>query len=299
MKIHIIVADTIGDEVLHSPEYIRLLPGVQIHGYRHPSRPDTAQPPNMHGAWCGWLAGVPLVRAQSEGHECHLHFVPVFSPDAKFYPGAMEFLLDHIEKIHDRYEPDQLVVSRSFGAWDGDDWMRELIHQANFEVYKERWEAVEARTGFVDVSASGNLDNNDEDNDIGYPQRLMARSLIIGSHNRAGIPSTWSGDGAQLLGLFWGEGIKSPNLDGTWTQWQGTSASCPKCAGCVAANLFDYEQAVDWFKSTPDFPRKGDRPHPKYGWGSREQAWQDYLSAYPPVITPDKYVQCSIDNRVY
>lgn len=299
MNTHIIIADTIGQHVNEAKGYQRLLPNVKMIGYKHPDEPEVKYPPHSHGAWCGWLAGVPLDVEATNNRDLDvtMHFVPVFRPNGTPYPEIMVWLMEHIERIHEEYKPDHLVVSRSFGAWDRDDRRIELILGDIHRGWSAKWNKLQENIGFVDVASAGNSDSNDLDTDVAYPQFLMAdRTVIVGSCDRKGIPSFFSGDGAGVAGVMWGEHILSPSLDLEWTDWSGTSATCPKVAGIIACRGYSTEEAMEWFKNTDSYPRGYDRPHPKWGWGNREDDWQEYLRGYS---IPTAHIVPQISSSIY
>lgn len=291
---HLIVSDSLGQHAEGCDAFAKLIPNIRVHTYEHPDEPDVDYPPGQHGAWCAWLAAVPavIVAARNPDVEFHLHFVPRFRPNGTAYPNGIEWLLDLIEEIYDTCEPDWMGVSRSWGSWDQDNQWAEMIQRDTTMGIRERWFAVKKRTRFVDVAAAGNNDKNDKDFDVCSPQRYFGfTSAIIGARDRKGVPMEWSADGLVILGVMWGHKVISPCLDGSWVVWSGTSATCPKVAGIAWANGWTQAEIEEHFRETDLYPAdfQDQRPHPKWGWGDREESWQvfyrQYLSdGYMPVV---------------
>lgn len=288
-QIHLVIADTVGQHVQSAARYQSYLPALHIHGIQHPQRTGGSGKPQEHGAWCGWLAGVPMqVNAvKYPENEYHLHYVPVFDVNGRAYDDGARWVLENLRRIHSQYSPDWLGVSRSYGAWDRDDPMIEWLLKDEFETWAQEWWDTQDELGFVDVAASGNNDNNDKDPDVAYPQFLMPdRSVIIGAAHRNGVPAKWSGDGVGVMGTMWGVDVISPNLDGSFALWSGTSSSTPKLAGLAAAEQWSRDEIQYFFETCATYPEGYDRPHPKWGWGMLEHFWQDAYAQLPDAIHP-------------
>lgn len=270
----IIIADTIGNHLTEA--YRALLPDVPMFGHSHPDEPSVNYPPHNHGAWCGWLAGVPCQTvAREHGRKFELHFVSVFRPNATAYPDGMQFLMDKIAEIRPH------VVSRSFGSWDRDNQFTDMMLREFFNEWSPQWFALQDDIGFIDIAAAGNSDEMDADNDVSSPQKYMPdRSVIVGSCRRDGTPSDFSGDGQGVACLMWGDRIISPGLAGDWHLWRGTSAACPKLAGVAAVQVDTRDELRDLIHQEATFPTGAQRPHPKWGYGTCEHLWQRFYDAH-------------------
>ena len=137
--------------------------------------------------------------------------------------------------------------------------------------------------------AAGNDDHNDADEDVAFPQRLLPEyANIIGSHNRAGRPSEFSGDGVGVQCVMWGENVALLNKYGKWERGSGTSFACPKAAGlCAYLGLdhFAWRKYVLAHSTRPD-NWSGYLPHPKWGYGSPEYRYQEALALLPDELQP-------------
>lgn len=259
----------------------KLLPDVRVRGIDHPDHRGYTYHP--HGHWCGWLAGVPLQAhalkiGQPGAHE--LVFLQIFDKDSKALSDSFMF-----EQIAAE-QPDYL--SRSWGAWDQDD---PFIRTGIDGFYREHWVPSFAKLqdglGFVDFGAAGNNDANDSDSDVAYPQAAMPeRCNIIGARARNGRPAKWSGDGRGVLHTMWAAGVASPNPDGSWTRWSGTSAATPKAAGVCAALEMDADTYRGLVADTASRPEGYKLPHPKWGWGDMEYLWQSFAADLPRNLLP-------------
>ncbi len=279
--IDIIISDTIGDHLTSA--YRALLPNVEMRGYSHPDEPaQLNRMPNPHGAWCGWLAGLPLQVVSSwGGPQFRLHFVAAFNPNGDAYADDHAFLLEMIEQIRPSY------VLRSWGAPDGDDELIEVFNRLNSQQFISDFLSLKKSLGFVDVAAAGNSDRNDADNDINFPQRGMPdETIIVGSIRRDGVPVESSSDGEGLNCVMWGDRILSPALDGLWDAWSGTSAACPKFGGVLAAKGLDHQGAIDLIDAEASKPKGITEWHPKFGEGSCEHLWQQYAQQVPARLWP-------------
>ncbi|MCC6594241.1 MAG: S8/S53 family peptidase [Xanthomonadales bacterium] len=113
-----------------------------------------------------------------------------------------------------------------------------IFDSASKPVWHDRWyfPLLRDMPPMQSFHAAGNDDANDADPDVDYPQSERATRLhVIGSHNRAGVPSVWSGDRAGAVECStWAEDIWLH--DGLrWEIGSGTSFACPKIAGLCAA----------------------------------------------------------------
>jgi hypothetical protein len=258
-------------------EYRALLHQVEMRGIEPPEL--RGKPCHPHGAFCGYLAALPLIGA---GVKAEIIFLRVFDQDAR-WAATNEFILGAIS----REEPD--YISRSWGAWDGDSMLGRLNAETAFEDFLKPYEQLQKRIGFLDFGAAGNNDENDEDNDVDCPQRLMAGCYIIGACHRNGIPTKWSGDGAGVMCVMWADRVYSPAQAGRWTLWSGTSAATPKACGAAAAMNFERLSFFDAVQNLPESCRPiGNHklPHPKFGWGCAEDLWQRYVARLPASVLP-------------
>ncbi|MBP7831275.1 MAG: S8/S53 family peptidase [Kiritimatiellae bacterium] len=267
-------------------QYRDLLPSIEMRGTPTPEKwRDTKC--HEHGSLCGWLLALPAQAAILAGEltdKVELVFCRIFDQNARFIPGSEERILDVIREER----PD--VVSRSWGQWDMDDIMGEYYAQIEWADWAQRYAALQAEIGSLDVGAAGNDDDNDKDDDIVYPQRLLADCCIIGAAHRSGKPAAWSGDGAGVLCVMWGDRVYSPDATGRWCLWSGTSAATPKFAGAAALR----RQQAREIKLT--VMHEATRPsraiyenmthHAKWGFGNWEEAWQKYARLMPTELMP-------------
>lgn len=246
-----------------------IFPSISITGWEPNDAPEEQHP---HGHWCGFLAGVPMSIGAADGRKMEIVFIRAFDHRGVALPGHLGHILSAVEY----FQPD--IVSRSWGTDDGDDQLQTLYAQAVAQEFRPKWQALQSSIGFLDFAAAGNSDKLDADNDVDFPQRLLENTCnIIGSRNRQGIPSTWSGDGPGVLHTMWGEGVASPNPDGSWLRWMGTSAATPKAAGIAAMlDMQTTEQYRQYVKLRATFPHGAERPHPKWGFGDMEAPWQEW-----------------------
>jgi hypothetical protein len=268
----ILIPDTMGSRI--SQAYRDLLPGISFRGI---DAPDVVGD-HPHGAWCGWLAGAPL---QARGIKAEIVFLQILSSAGTIRNWA-DILLDTIE----REKPD--VISCSWGAWDGDDELGEIFLRAAYSRYVDRLLELKAKQKFILVCAAGNDDANDADLDVAYPQKLMPdNAWIIGATDAWGIPVPWSADGFVDACMI-GSKCASPDNDGKWSLWQGTSAACPKFAGMVAAMGWTDEEIMSAIQTGAECPAEWaeSRPHTKWGWGSMEWGWQDIVAGLPAGLRP-------------
>lgn len=238
-----------------------------------------------HGYQCGYYAGVLLNLVDGQ-HE--LHFARVFDKDGAWIRGSEDFVLDVIAQVR----PD--VLTCSWGMDDKDlDWgvrdatsawvswavkFRSLMHDKKATVF----------------FAAGNDDRNDADSDVAFPQRLLPEyANIIGSHNRAGKPSVFSGDGAGVHCSMWGEHVALLSKYGHWERGSGTSFACPKAAGLAAylgLDHFAWRKYVLTHATKPD-NWSGFIPHHKWGYGSLEYRYQEVLAELPEEKQPPYFRQ--------
>ena len=275
MKIAIV--DTQGPNFIGA-QYRALLPGVRISGFE--PRAVRGTPCHAHGALCGWLAAAPVVAA---GRDLELVFVRCFDQQAGWIKDADAWILDRIEEIRPDY------VSRSWGAWDGDDPLQRQMAYLSFAQFAKDYAPMIAPGGITDFGAAGNEDANDSDTDIAFPQAVLPRCNIIGAHDRAGRPCKWSGDGANVSCCMWADRVWSPNAAGEWVLWRGTSAATPKACGAAAADGLLTEEwrllAID-HAQRPRGYAAAELPHPKWGYGSMEWAWQEPMKKLPANLRP-------------
>lgn len=268
--------DTQGPEGI-SQEYRKRLPGVAISG----DEPDGVKgtPCHEHGSLCGWLAAIPRA---AQGLPVELVFLRCFDKDARWIQGCDEWLFERVRQIQPDY------VSRSWGAWDGDDQFWKAVAQAAFIKWVKVYAPMAEKMGICDFGAAGNNDNNDRDDDLAYPQAMMPNTNVVGAHDRRGIPCPWSGDGRGVTCCFWANRVWSPRADtGEWVLWSGTSAATPKAAGVAAARALSPSQFRAFAIEEAQRPAKAkELPHRKWGWGSLEWAWQQAMRDGPIDLRP-------------
>lgn len=240
-----------------------------------PTKSHAKTPSGPHGYQCGYYAGVLLNLVDGE-HE--LHFARIFDRDGYWIRGSENFILDVIADVR----PDH--VSNSWGQHDGDDPWSESSARRGWLAWSVAFRKLISEIGCTTFFAAGNDDNNDPDDDVAYPQRLVPEyANIIGSHNRKGRPSVFSGDGKGVQVTMWGERVPLLNGYGKWELGSGTSFACPKAAGLCAYlqhNHFSWRRFVREMAQRPK-DWKGELPHPKWGDGSLEYMFQGALSLLP------------------
>lgn len=282
----ILIPDTLGSRI--SQKYRDLLPNLTIRGIDHPDIIGD----NPHGAWCGWLAGAPL---QALGGHHELVFLQMLSS-----AGTVENWADLICETIAAEKPD--VVSCSWGAWDMDDRLREIFYTVGYDRYLKNLLKLKEELGFVLVGAAGNDDDNDEDVDTVFPQRMIPQHMwIVGATDVYGVPLPWSADGFVHTVMI-GSKCMSPGNDGKWDLWQGTSAACPKFAGVVAAMGWNDAQITAALREYAEHPAElaANRPHTKWGWGSLEHAWQNLVAVLPQKLRPPRAINLlntAFENR--
>ncbi|HOW97343.1 MAG TPA: S8 family serine peptidase [Kiritimatiellia bacterium] len=272
-------------ERIHAP-YRDLLPDIELRGTPTPEKwRDTIC--HEHGSLCGWLLALPAQAAILAGElieKVELVFCRIFDQNARFIPGSEERILEVIREER----PD--VVSRSWGQWDLDDTLGEFYAQVEWADWAERYAALQAEIGFLDVGAAGNDDDNDKDDDVVYPQRLLNSCCIIGAAHRSGKPAPWSGDGAGVLCVMWGDRVYSPDATGRWRLWSGTSAATPKFAGAAALRRLQTSALKLAVMHEATRPTKAVYAnmthHAKWGFGNWEEAWQKYARLMPQDLMP-------------
>lgn len=280
----ILVVDTVGSSPV-SDAYRAKLPSFDFIGFEPPGF-DSTQRCHDHGWQCGYYAGLLL----SESSERHLMgFARIFDGQGRPIRGSDQFILDVVKD----FQPD--IVTRSYGMWDNDDKLTDLYGQRAYSGWAREYESLSKEVGLLDFGAAGNNDARvDYDWDVDYPQKIMPDCVVVGSHNRKGIPSDFSGDGPQVTLSMWGESVYLLNGDGSWSYGSGTSFACPKAAGLAArAGISSSKHVmVDYIKRHATYPRDwpGTKlPHPKWGYGSLEHIYQSYMlelseSVLPPSI---------------
>lgn len=254
-------------------------PHIKLIGHE-PSKDYGKLASGEHGYQCGYYAGVLLNLVEGE-HE--IHYARIFDQHGTWIRGSEGFILDVIEKVN----PD--VVSCSWGMDDGDlPWGEKQGRDAwlSWSVQFRRLLKDKKTAVFF---AAGNDDKNDADDDVAYPQRLLPEyANIIGSHNRAGRPSEFSGDGKGVQCVMWGEHVALLNKYGKWERGSGTSFACPKAAGLAAYLALDHYGWRKYILENATHPDKwsGYLPHPKWGYGSMEYRYQELLAELPDELQP-------------
>jgi len=275
----VLVIDTVGNEGFYEG-YTKYFPGVKITGHE-PKR--GLGMPHPHGFQCGYYAGVLLSLLPADQTR-ELCFARIFDADAMALEGSMDWLLEVIRESR----PD--VISRSWGLWDSDNPRGDMTGRVAYGAWTEKYRALQPELGFVDFGAAGNSDENDSDVDLDYPQQLMPDVCnIIGSAARGGKPSRFSGDGPGLQCLFWGQDV--PLLtNGFWQRGSGTSFATPKAAGLCAALGLDHARwrALVAAEAARPPTWTGPIPHPKWGWGNMEHAYQTMLARLPEALKPPR-----------
>lgn len=269
----ILVVDTVGGNRF-SAAYKDYFPNATLRGLE--LRDDG--PCHPHGYQCGYYAGVLTALLKEP---CEIVFARIFDGQGAPVPKSNEWILDVITKEQPDY------ISNSWGQSDGDTRFGDMAGQLAWQDWVKFYRKA---IGDMSVSffAAGNDDHNDKDVDVDYPQRLIPDDVcIIGSHNRAGIPSEFSGDGAGVLCTMWGENVALLSQD-QWHRGSGTSFSCPKAAGlCAFLGLSNAEFRLYAASncSRPD-DYQGLIPSAKWGLGSLEHKYQEYLARLPEELQP-------------
>jgi len=160
---------------------------------------------------------------------------------------------------------------------------------------------IERDEGIADFGAAGNDDHNDADDDVAFPQAQLGRCNIIGACDRRGVPCEWSGDGRGVLCVMWGDRVWSPDAAGIWSLWSGTSAATPKACGGAAALELTTDAWRQWVKINATRPKnwRGGEPHPKWGYGCGEEAWQQFMAIAPKTMLPPKSEPAQISVHDY
>ncbi|NCC50909.1 MAG: hypothetical protein EOM20_06790 [Spartobacteria bacterium] len=272
----ILIIDTQGAEI--TPAYHALLPGVSMRGVEMDATRGT--PCHSHGAWCGWLSAIPVLGA---GMELEVVFVRIFDANAQWVPNCESWMLDIIEEER----PD--CISRSWGAWDGDDRITRMFAETSFDEWIVRFAQLQDDIKFADFGAAGNNDNNDADEDVAYPQCQLEHTNVIGACRRDGVPCVWSGDGPAVQCVMWADEVFSPDMSGEFAVWSGTSAACPKAAGAYLALNDTPDSWRVRMRTLPPYNRPEGEwtlPHPKWGYGCAEDFWQNFAKRIPVGLMP-------------
>lgn len=271
----ILVADTVGGDRF-SEAYKAYFPMATLRGIEMRDDGDC----HPHGYMCGYYAGV-LTRLLSSISE--IVFARIFDGQGRPVPHSNEWLLEVIE----RESPD--IISNSWGAWDGDERLTDAMGAYGWTNWAREYAGIIRLVNAVSFHAAGNNDVNDSDADVDYPQRLMPSAVnIIGSHNRAGIPSVFSGDGHGVICSMWGERVPLLDGDGNWTLGSGTSFACPKAAGLavwLGLNHTTFRESCISHATRP-IDWDGELPNVKWGWGSLEYRYQEGLAMLPDHLLP-------------
>ena len=277
----IIVIDSAGKGP-YNQSFARYLPNFEIRGHSLVSGPEGA-----HGYQCAYYACLPCTLIHGK-HE--LVLIRIFDADGNPIVGADQWMLD---VLREECRPDENgkwpYINMSWGQDDGDNKLGELWGQKAWEDWAKDFVDVIGES--VPFAASGNSDHNDLDNDISYPHRLLPfLTHIVGSHNRAGIPSEFSGDGAGVFLTMWGENVPLLDGDGFWARGSGTSFASPKACGLAAylgLNSKEFREYVRGHATKPD-KYSGYLPHVKWGWGSLEYRYQEIVSDCPDWQRPSR-----------
>lgn len=255
--------------------------GQNIKLVGHEPSPGYAKTPSgPHGYQCGYYAGVLLNLVEGE-HE--IHFARIFDKDGMWIKDSDDFILAAIDHVR----PD--IINNSWGMDDLDLPWGEQNGRDAWVRWSTQFRKLINECKAVPFFAAGNDDRNDADSDIAFPQRLIPEvANIIGSHNRAGKPSVFSGDGVGVQVAMWGERVMLLDQDGVWTLGSGTSFASPKAAGlCAYLGLdhFHWRKYVLAHSTRPD-NWSGYLPHPKWGYGSLEYRYQEVLAMLPDELQP-------------
>lgn len=274
--------------------YQRLLPGVDIDAIELSDTAGTE--PHPHGAWVGWLAAIPCAAKKIP---LQLTFLRIFDKNSRMVPKATALIMDAIEMVR----PD--AITASWGQWDGDT----SIGRLSAETMWGHWARTELvpllqTTGSVWFAAAGNDDANDPDPDIAYPQASIPEHIfIVGACDSRGVPTPWSGDGDGVSCVMWADNVASPDGQGNWTRWKGTSAAAPKLAGAYLAHECDtFDEFKGIISTLPEHYRPagydGKLPHPKWGYGCAEDFWQWPVGDAPSELMPPRAVGAPLYHDV-
>lgn len=272
----IMVIDTVGGDRF-SDHYREYFPNADLRGLELRNDGDC----HPHGYQCGYYAGVFTALMKER---CEIVFVRVFDAYGTPVPGSNSWMLDVIKSE----KPD--IITCSWGQADSDHKWGDRVGAITWNQWADLYKSITGKIGAVSFFAAGNDDKNDMDEDVDFPQRLMADHVcIIGSHNKSGKPSKFSGDGKGVLVTFWGENIKLLS-DVKWDSGSGTSFSCPKAAGLCALLGYNATQFRKYVKENATRPINyiGPVPHPKWGEGSLEYKYQDGLMMLPADLRPPR-----------
>jgi hypothetical protein len=284
MALKVIVLDSASKFI--ADEYRAMLPqGITVRGYDSTNE-ERVHP---HGYQVGYYATHLLNLVPGE-HE--LVFIRIFDGNARPIAGSNEFALDILEQeCKPNKDGKWPVICNSWGADDGDIPGMERRLGGHWERWARKFQEITKSAAVF--SAAGNDDHNDADNDVSYPWRILTGSaIIVGSHDRAGVPSVFSGDGSGVFLSMWGQAIPLLDHQGIWSVGSGTSFAAPKAAGLCAYMGMDGLNFRDYVRSHATKPDRysGYLPHLKWGWGSMEYRYQELSSDVaddnkrPPVI---------------
>lgn len=278
MKVLVIDSTALSD---CSERYRSYFPRVKLRGIE-PSSKYAKQKSGPHGYQCGYYAGVLLNEVEGD-HE--IVYARIFDEQGAWIRGSENFVLDVIWKE----KPD--VVSCSWGMDDGDSPWGEKAGFEAWHAWAQQFKTLQRDQQFVAFFAAGNDDRNDADNDVAFPARNVSDfAVVVGAHTRGGKPSRFSGDGKGVQVAMWGENVPLLNGDGYWDVGSGTSFACPKAAGLCAVLQTKYAEFVQYAEQNCTTPKdwKGELPHPKWGWGSLEYRYQEYMAELPEEIKPPR-----------
>lgn len=281
---HLIVVDTLGRaESIHEEfkarfPFVKEWVGHQPPGYDNPNH-------HPHGGMALAKMALPLWQ-QGDEEEIVVHFIQIFDNNGQPIDTAMAvgWIQDKIREIAARYEG-KLWVNNSWGAYLANyvppDW---LINEA------QSWRNLQADLGerlYVGW-AGGNSGDYRPDDDNDYPQSLLTDiQEKVGSADRDGVPSSYSGDSrmAPPIGVYWATDVVlfNPN-DAQYDAGSGTSFACPKHVGVMAARGITTREQVAEYRKLGVYPESIPLdviPHPKWGHGWFEDEYQKDVEGCP------------------
>ena len=264
----IVILDTISDPTEPHDNFSMALEGAQLKMVRQGRSPDS----HPHGLQCAYCILSQLSPTQRKLQP--IYFMKILDDDYDFVTDT--WWMNDIARLKPAF------INFSVGAHHKNQsyldrlLKRRYTQETNFvEKFLKLLEATDSQL----FAAAGNDDSStrryvDRDNDVAYPQKLMAHSKrvhIIGACDIIGRPSTFSSDGLEVEAMYWGQKVPVINpFTGVTEYISGTSFATPFALGdAVRRNLYApgsvnnyiYEKAI----RTGNWPK--DQRHPKAGYG--------------------------------
>lgn len=273
----VVVVDTVGGLGRLHQDYMATFPFVkQWIGLETDAVRDTV--PHPHGGMCMEKVLLPLWNEPEGVRAC---FIRIFKGNGEMDTTADGWMLDKLYDLSKSFGP-QLYVNCSWGAYAGD-----RLPGLAEKIEASYWRKFIADTGSTVMWAAGNDGDFYPTDDNDYPQScLVDCSDKVASARRDGRVSEYSGDSALAppTAAFWAENVLLLNpVTGKRDQGSGTSFAAPKAVGLAAWKGWNHAQFVEAAKEMCSRPLgyTGALPHPKWGYGWFEYAYQTALKDCP------------------